>query len=156
MNAFVTYVKLNLLSMWYAWLEKWTKQQTQNAESVNKALRSGSDSYYLADSYQSIYSVFGKGSPHSNYNLSNIAGIQPITVSQLSTLSLNSTGVSTLNNNEQSQPIQFTIHNADGGKVVEYVISDNGMKKTKLHVVTPEQDLGSALGKIITLELLRS
>jgi hypothetical protein len=54
--------------------------------------------------------------------------------------------------------MNFTIHRADGGHVVEMRIYDRKRDENdiKLHVITDDKDLGEELGKIITFSNLRS
>ena len=54
--------------------------------------------------------------------------------------------------------MNFTIHRADGGHVVEMRVYDRKRDENeiKLHVITDDKDLGEELGKIITFSNLRS
>ena len=54
--------------------------------------------------------------------------------------------------------INFTVYRANGGMMVEYNRYDERKDhhSCELHIVHPDQDLGDALGKIITFESLKS
>jgi len=53
--------------------------------------------------------------------------------------------------------MNFTIHSANGGYVMEYNTYDprTDERNTALHLITSEQDLGQSIAHIITLEMLR-
>ena len=73
-----------------------------------------------------------------------------------------------LNNYDQDEPVKiltteqsltshgmnFTVYKANGGFVVEHRVYDrkNDCNNNSLHIITPNQDLGEELGKIITYE----
>jgi len=54
--------------------------------------------------------------------------------------------------------INFTVYRANGGMMVEYNRYDERKDhhSCELHIVHPDQDLGDALGKIVTFESLKS
>ena len=54
--------------------------------------------------------------------------------------------------------MNFTVYRANGGMMVEYNRYDERKDHhhCELHIVHPDQDLGEALGKIITFESLKS
>lgn len=54
--------------------------------------------------------------------------------------------------------INFTVYRANGGMMVEYNRYDERKDhhSCELHIVHPDQDLGEALGKIVTFESLKS
>ena len=56
------------------------------------------------------------------------------------------------------QGMNFTIHPATGGYILEYRVYDkkNDRSDNKLHIINNDQDLGESIGKIITMEILRS
>jgi hypothetical protein len=56
------------------------------------------------------------------------------------------------------QGMNFTIHPATGGYIMEYRVYDkkNDRNDNKLHIINNDQDLGESIGKIITMEILRS
>jgi hypothetical protein len=60
-------------------------------------------------------------------------------------------------NSISSNGMRFNLYKAAGGFVIETKIYDdrNDRNINKLHVITEEQDLGDAIGKIITMESLR-
>jgi len=57
----------------------------------------------------------------------------------------------------EASGIQFTVHKASGGYVVETRTYNqrNDSHDRKLHIINDETDLGNAIGKIITMECLR-
>ena len=57
-----------------------------------------------------------------------------------------------------SSGIKFEVYRANGGTVVETRRNDRrtGDPVYELHVISGDQDIGSELGKIITLEALKS
>jgi len=58
---------------------------------------------------------------------------------------------------DQSNGMNFTIHSANGGYVMEYSKYDprTDERNSALHIITSEQDLGQGISHIITLEMLR-
>ena len=54
--------------------------------------------------------------------------------------------------------MSFTVYRANGGMMVEYNRYDERKDQhyCELHIVHPDQDLGEALGKIVTFESLKS
>jgi hypothetical protein len=58
---------------------------------------------------------------------------------------------------QPERAIQFTIYNANGGRVVETRRYDRqkDRSQTGLYVITGEQDFGHEIDKIITMESLR-
>ena len=54
--------------------------------------------------------------------------------------------------------MSFTVYRANGGMMVEYNRYDDRKDHhhCELHIVHPDQDLGEALGKIVTFESLKS
>ena len=53
--------------------------------------------------------------------------------------------------------MNFTVYRANGGMMVEYNRYDDRKDHhhCELHIVHPDQDLGEALGKIVTFESLK-
>jgi len=53
--------------------------------------------------------------------------------------------------------MNFTIHSANGGYVMEYNTYDprTDERNTALHLITSDQELGQSIAHIITLEMLR-
>jgi hypothetical protein len=53
--------------------------------------------------------------------------------------------------------MNFTIHSANGGYVMEYSTYDSKKdeRNSALHIITSDQDLGQGIAHIITLEMLR-
>jgi hypothetical protein len=58
---------------------------------------------------------------------------------------------------DQSNGMNFTIHSANGGYVMEYNKYDprKDERNTALHIITSDQDLGQGIAHIITFEMLR-
>ena len=54
--------------------------------------------------------------------------------------------------------MNFVVYRANGGMMVEYNRYDDRKDHhhCELHIVHPDQDLGAALGKIVTFESLKS
>ena len=88
----------------------------------------------------------------SIFNTGPSYGLNAITLGNIGTgpLSMNSGAVMS---NEQSTSLNFTVHTANGGKVVEYR-PNNG--NSKLYIIPEGADLGQEIGKIITLEILKA
>lgn len=65
------------------------------------------------------------------------------------------TGPSVIDNQDKS--IRFTVHVANGGRVIETQRYDRKSDRhaSSLYVVTSEQDFGKEIDKIITMEALR-
>ena len=67
--------------------------------------------------------------------------------------------VDSISSNQISKEgMNFTIHPAAGGYILEYRVYDrkNDRNDNKLHIINEDQDLGESIGKIITLEILRT
>lgn len=58
----------------------------------------------------------------------------------------------------QSEGMRFQLYKAFGGYVIETTQYDNrnDRRLNKMYVITEDKDLGQELGKIITMEALRS
>ena len=58
---------------------------------------------------------------------------------------------------DQPNGMNFTIHSANGGYVMEYNKYDprTDERNSALHIITSDQDLGQGIAHIITLEMLR-
>ena len=58
---------------------------------------------------------------------------------------------------DQPNGMNFTIHSANGGYVMEYTKYDprTDERNSALHIITSDQDLGQGIAHIITLEMLR-
>ena len=56
-----------------------------------------------------------------------------------------------------SRGMSFTIHQANGGYVLEYTSYDEKTDRNShnLHIITSDQDMGQGIAHIITLEMLR-
>lgn len=57
----------------------------------------------------------------------------------------------------RSQGMNFIIYPASGGHIVEYQSYDTKTDRHvgKLHIITSEDDIGTSLGHIVTMEYLR-
>ena len=68
--------------------------------------------------------------------------------------------VDSISSNQISKEgMNFTIHPAAGGYILEYRVNydhKNERSNNKLHIINEDQDLGESIGKIITLEILRT
>lgn len=71
---------------------------------------------------------------------------------------LKSDGVVSTSGSISKEGMNFTIHPAAGGHILEYRVYDrkNDRNDNKLHIINQDQDLGESIGKIITMEILRS
>jgi hypothetical protein len=71
----------------------------------------------------------------------------------------NSIGISPISKGRRldHNGMNFTIHSANGGYVMEYNTYDprTDERNTALHLITSDQDLGQGISHIITLEMLR-
>jgi hypothetical protein len=56
-----------------------------------------------------------------------------------------------------SRGMNFTIHQANGGYVLEYSVYDEKTDRhnNALHIIGSDQDLGQGIAHVITLEMLR-
>jgi len=56
-----------------------------------------------------------------------------------------------------SRGMSFTIHQANGGYVMEYSAYDEKSDRhtNALHIITGDQDLGQGIAHVITIEMLR-
>ena len=56
-----------------------------------------------------------------------------------------------------SRGMSFSIHQANGGYVMEYSAYDEKTDRNSnaLHIITADQDLGQGIAHVITLEMLR-
>jgi hypothetical protein len=54
--------------------------------------------------------------------------------------------------------MNFVVYRANGGMMVEYNRYDDrkDQHQCELHIIHPDEDLGAALGKIVTFESLKS
>jgi len=54
-------------------------------------------------------------------------------------------------------PIRFRVQQVSGGTVIEtkYYDPKKDEERVKLHIVTPDENLSEAIGKIVTMELLQ-
>jgi len=71
----------------------------------------------------------------------------------------NSIGISPISKGRRldHNGMNFTIHSANGGYVMEYNTYDprTDERNTALHLITSDQDLGQCIAHIITFEMLR-
>ena len=58
---------------------------------------------------------------------------------------------------ELSDPVTFKIQTVLGGTLIEtsYYNNKKEERRSKLYVITPEENLSDAVGKIVTMELLQ-
>ncbi len=73
-------------------------------------------------------------------------------------LNLVDNDVTRSNSSIGSQGMNFTIHSANGGHVVEYRSYDTKSDEriNNLHIINSGEDMGERIGQIVTLELLRN
>ena len=157
MNPF-TYIYLRTKEIWHSYFDKmveaaWHRVKTRKErEHKNAMVKDKIDKIesYVYNTLNSNHSssVFG-----SNNNLANIynpsvhtltLGTGPLTLNQ---------GALQLNDTPSSTSINFTVHNASGGKIVEYRTNN---QQSKLYVIHEGADLGNEISKIITIELLKA
>ncbi len=69
-----------------------------------------------------------------------------------------STGNHSGPNFEKEPTLNFLIHNANGGKIVEFKKFDRQMHEwnSTVYVITDKEDIGDLISKMITMELLKS
>jgi len=81
---------------------------------------------------------------------------EPVRLRHKNSTSALSSGPKTrqFNNNDG---MNFTIHNANGGYILEYSSYDskNDLYENRLHVIQSDTDLGQGIAHIITFEMLR-
>lgn len=75
----------------------------------------------------------------------------------MNSLSWNTTKVSQ-SDGLNGDPIKINIHNASGGTIVETRKYDSAKDRNTsyLYIVTPDEDMGAALSRIVTMEILRN
>jgi hypothetical protein len=147
-----TYMYLRSKEIWHSYCDRrveaaWNRaKQRKERERQNSMVKDKIDNIqsYVYNTLNSNTSVFGN-------NLSNIYS------PSVHTLSLG-TGPMTLNQgaismSSESTSLNFTVHTASGGKIVEYRTSSG---QSKLYIIPEGADLGQEIGKIITLEILRA
>lgn len=148
-----TYIYLRTKEIWHSYFDRMVESAWIRAKQRKESERQNSmvkDKIDKIESY--VYNTFNHNNNSAfGNNLSNIysPGIQ--------TLSLG-TGPITLNQgvismSSESTSLNFTVHTAAGGKVIEYRTSSG---QSKLYIVPEGADLGQEIGKIITLEILRA
>ena len=147
-----TYMRLRVKEIWHSYFDRMVEAAWNRAKARKEREHKNAMVKDKIDNLQSyVYNTLSNNNSVFGNNLSNIysPGIQ--------TLSLG-TGPITLNQgaismSSESTSLNFTVHTAAGGKVVEYR-SSNG--QSKLYIIPEGADLGQEIGKIITLEILRA
>lgn len=86
--------------------------------------------------------------------IANVINYGPV-VTQTIGRQIGGNSMSNLENN--NNPMQFNLYNAGGGKVLEvkYYQRSNDEYVSNLHVISSDEDLGAAIGKIIFIESLK-
>lgn len=147
-----TYMRLRAKEIWHSYFDKMVEAAWNRSKERKERERQNSMVKDKIDNIQSyVYNTLNTNTSVFGNNLSNIysPGIQ--------TLSLGSNPITlnqgAINMSSESTSLNFTVHTAAGGKVVEYRIS-NG--QSKLYIIPEGADLGQEIGKIITLEILRA
>ncbi len=148
-----TYMRLRAKEIWHSYFDRmveaaWNRTTARKEREYKNAM--------VKDKIDNIQSYVYNTLNHNNNsafgnNLSNIYS------PSIQTLSLG-TGPITLNQgaismSSESTSLNFTVHTAAGGKVVEYRTSSG---QSKLYIIPEGADLGQEIGKIITLEILRA
>ena len=132
-----------------AWHRVKTRKEREHKNSMVK------DKIDRIESY--VYNTtIGGGNYNSSVFGNNLANIYNPSVHTLSLgtgpLTLNQ-GALQMNDTPSSTSINFTVHNASGGKIVEYRTNN---QQSKLYVIHEGADLGNEISKIITIELLKA
>lgn len=144
-----TYMYLRTKEIWHSYFDRmveaaWNRaKERKEREERNKNISNKIDklqSYTLNHMYnQPSSSIFNTVANH---------GLNTINLGTVGTMN-SGAGM----NNEQSTSLNFTVHTANGGKIVEYR-TNNG--QSKLYIIPEGADLGQEIGKIITLEILKA
>lgn len=79
----------------------------------------------------------------------------------MQTVNWNSTTLVSYNSNSDGlhgDPIKLSIYNASGGTIVETRKYDPAKDRnnSQLYIVTSDEDMGAAISRIITMEILRN
>jgi hypothetical protein len=129
----------------------WNRAKERNERERKNAMVK--DKIDKIESY--VYSTLNSNHSSSIFG-NNLANIYNPSVHTLSLgtgpLTLNQ-GALQLNETPSSTSINFTVHNASGGKIVEYRTNN---QQSKLYVIHEGADLGNEISKIITIELLKA
>ena len=151
MSPFI-YMRLRAKEIWHSYVDRMVEAAWNRAKERKEREHKNSMVKDKIDNIQSyVYNTLNSNTSLFGNNLSNIysPGIQ--------TLSLGSNPITlnqgAINMSSESTSLNFTVHTAAGGKVVEYRTS-NG--QSKLYIIPEGADLGQEIGKIITLEILRA
>lgn len=82
---------------------------------------------------------------------------ESVSISTLSRSGSNRISIDSPNIDQPDRAIQFTIYNANGGRIVETRRYDRQKDRhvNGLYVITGEQDFGKEIDKIITMEALK-
>ena len=155
-----TYIYLRTKEIWHSYFDRMVEaagkrvtarkeREYKNAVVKDKIGKIESYVYNTAlNSNHNSSSVFG-----SNNNLANIYNPSVHTLSLGTGPMILNQGVLQLNESQTSTSINFTVHNASGGKIVEYRTNN---QQSKLYVIHEGADLGNEISKIITMELLKA
>jgi len=155
-----TYIYLRSKEIWHSWLDRVFESSWNRAKERNERDRQNS---MVKDKIGKIESYVYNTALNSNHNSSSVFGsnnnLANIYNPSIHTLSLGTgpmilnQGVLQLNESQTSTSINFTVHNASGGKIVEYRTNN---QQSKLYVIHEGADLGNEISKIITMELLKA
>lgn len=76
----------------------------------------------------------------------------------METVNWNSTKLVSNSDGLHGDPIKLSIYNASGGTIVETRKYDPAKDRnnSQLYIVTPDEDMGAAISRIITMEILRN
>jgi hypothetical protein len=152
MSSF-TYIYLRAKEIWHSYLDRMMESAWERAR-----IRKSRDKQNKIDKIESyVYNTLNSNHSSSVFgNNNNLASIYNPSVQTLSLgtgpITLNQ-GALQLNESQSSTSINFTVHNASGGKIVEYRTNN---QQSKLYVIHEGADLGNEISKIITMELLKA
>jgi len=151
-----TYMYLRTKEIWHSYFDRMVESSWNRAKERNERERKNAmvkDKIDKIESY--VYSTLNSNHSSSIFG-NNLANIYNPSVHTLSLgtgpLTLNQ-GALQLNETPSSTSINFTVHNASGGKIVEYRTNN---QQSKLYVIHEGADLGNEISKIITIELLKA
>ena len=150
-----TYIYLRSKEIWHSYFDRmveaaWNRVTARKKREQERAVVKDKIDKIESYVYNTLNSNYNS-SVFANSNLSNVytPSLQTISLGN-GPLTLNQ-GVLNLNNETTS--LNFTVHTANGGKIVEYR-TNNG--QSKLYIIPEGADLGQEIGKIITLEILKA
>ena len=153
-----TYMRLRAKEIWHSYFDRMVEAAWNRTKARKEREHKNS---MVKDKIDKIESYVYNTALNSNHHSSSVFGNNLANVYHPSvhTLSLGTgpmilnQGVLQLNESQTSTSINFTVHNAAGGKIVEYRTNN---QQSKLYVIHEGADLGNEISKIITMELLKA